>query len=102
MVICGVTIQICLLNGIQTIKYKIMKQSKNFQEFLNQYAEDNFGFDPDGNPSYFVDYFNGVISMGTILNLKFQSNIVERNKEDRKQLMIELSEDSNKCNQRKL
>jgi hypothetical protein len=64
-----------------------------FENFLNKYAEDNFGFDPEGNPAYYVDYYNGIISMGSMINPKFQPYIVNDNKDDRKQYMIELAED---------
>jgi hypothetical protein len=66
--------------------------SDDFENFLYKFAEDNFGFDPEGNPSYYIDYHRDVISMGTIVNPKFQSSaVMNLNKDEVKDSMIELA-----------
>ncbi len=68
--------------------------SYDFENFLYKFAEDNFGFDPEGNPAYYVDYHREVISMGTMVNPKFQSSaVMNLNKDEVKNSMIELAQE---------
>lgn len=64
-----------------------------FEDFLSNYAEDNFGFDPDGNPAYYAEHHQGVISMGTVVNPKFKPFVPNFDKDEMKKSMIELAND---------
>ena len=69
-----------------------VSDSYDFENFLNKFAENNFGFDPDGNPAYYVDYHRGVIGMGTMVNPKFQPFVaMNLDKDEVKNSMIELA-----------
>jgi hypothetical protein len=73
-----------------------VSDSYDFENFLYKFAEDNFGFDPEGNPAYYVDYhqIDEVISMGTMVNPKFQSSaVMNLNKDEVKDSMIELAQE---------
>ena len=71
----------------------LVNNNSNFTDFLNKFAEDNFGFDPDGNPAYYVYYHLGVISMGIVVNPKFQSAVMNFNKDEVKNSMRELAQE---------
>jgi hypothetical protein len=73
-----------------------VSDSYDFENFLYKFAEDNFGFDPEGNPAYYVYYhqIDEVISMGTMVNPKFQSSaVMNLNKDEVKDSMIELAQE---------
>ena len=71
-----------------------VSDSYDFEYFLNKFAEDNFGFDPDGNPAYYVNYHSGVIGMGTMVNPKFQPfTVINLDKDEVKNSMIELAQE---------
>ena len=71
-----------------------VSDSYDFENFLDEFAENNFGLDPDGNPAYYMNYHRGVIGMGTMVNPKFQSfAVMNHDKDEVKQSMIELAQE---------
>jgi hypothetical protein len=70
-----------------------VSDSCDFENFLYEFAKNNFGLDPDGNPAYYMSYHRGVIGMGTMVNPKFQSfAVMNHDKDEVKQSMIELAQ----------
>lgn len=82
------------MNKLKHLKRFNESEDNDFENFLYKFAEDNFGFDPDGEPAYYVDYHRGVLGMGTNFNPKFQSSpALNLDKEEVKNSMTELAQE---------
>lgn len=70
-----------------------VSDSPEFEKFLDEYAKNNFGLEPDGKPAYYLSVGYGTISIGSMLNPKYHSVPITSDKEEAKAEMADFAKD---------